>query len=370
LQDRGYAYLDKKRFVPTDLGRLVNGFLIAHFDHYIDYDFTARMEDQLDFISNGKREWVPVLSEFWGAFSNTLSEKQDVARGVPLAEKCPKCSKGELFLQNSRRGLFVGCNRYPKCDYTRPWGSLAEGPMKLGADPATQKEVLLMRGPYGFYVQLGPTEPNADTKPKRAAWPKNIPVATADLDTALKLLSLPRQLGVHPQSGKPVEANIGPFGPYVKHDGGYKSIPKSDSVYDITLARAVELLAAPKSARGAAGKPLGTHPEDQKPITLMSGRYGPYVKHGQVNATVPRDYDSDSLTFEQALEILAAKSAKAAPSTLRRAVAGAARTPAAKRTARPKPAVKKKPARSEPGARPAANKGSPTKTRGKTRTRK
>ena len=321
LQDRGYALLDKKRFMPTDLGRLVNGFLIAHFDHYIDYDFTARMEDQLDFISNGKREWVPVLSEFWDAFSTTLSEKQDVPRGVPLGEKCPKCTKGELFLQNSKRGLFVGCNRYPKCDYTRPWGGLADGPMNLGKDPKTDKDILLMRGPYGFYVQLGPTDPEAETKPKRAAWPKNLPITAADLDTALKLLSLPRQLGNHPDSGKPVETNIGPFGPYIKHDGGYKSIPKSDSVYDISLARALELLAAPKVARGAGGKELGSHPEDQKPVTLMSGRYGPYVKHGRINATVPRDYDPEALTFAESLEILAAKSAKSPPPTTRAAAA-------------------------------------------------
>jgi DNA topoisomerase-1 len=365
LQDRGYAYLDKKRFTPTDLGRLVNGFLIAHFDHYIDYDFTARMEDQLDFISNGKREWVPVLSEFWDAFSATLAQKQDVARGVPLGEKCSKCHKGDLFLQNSRRGLFVGCNRYPKCDYTRPWGSLAEGPMQLGKDPKTDKEVLLMRGPYGFYVQLGPTEPGAKTKPKRAAWPKNVPVASADLDTALKLLSLPRQLGNHPETAKPVEANIGPFGPYVKHDGAYKSIPRSESVYDISLQRAVELLAAPKSERAAAGKQLGAHPEDQKPVTLMSGRYGPYVKHGRINATVPRDYDPEALTLEQGLEILAAKSAKAAPSATRGAARGnQVRAAAAKRSSRTKAKVEEAPQPMKRTGRSSAKKKPSARARG------
>ena len=342
LQDRGYAYLDKKRFVPTDLGRLVNGFLTAHFDHYIDYDFTARMEDQLDFISNGKREWVPVLSEFWDAFSTTLDQKQNVARGVPLGEKCPKCKKGELYLQNSRRGLFVGCSRYPDCDYTRPWGGLADGPMNLGKHPSSGLDVLLMRGPYGYYVQLGPTIPEATAKPKRAAWPKNVPVATAELDLALKLLSLPRQLGMHPQTGKPVEASVGPFGPYVKHDGAYKSIPKTDSVYDIALDRAVELLAAPKAARTPAGKQLGVHPEDQKPVTLLSGRYGPYVKHGRVNATVPRDYEPDSLSLDQALEILAAKAARdgasGKPVKGRRAGNGERKTTTAKSRPPKKPA--------------------------------
>jgi DNA topoisomerase-1 len=311
LQDRDYAYLDKKRFVPTDLGRLVNGFLIAHFNPYIDYDFTARMEDQLDFIANGKRDWVPVLKEFWQAFSTTLAEKQDVSRGSPLGEKCPKCKKGELHLQNSRRGLFVGCSRYPDCDYTRPWGALADGPMKLGKDPNSGLDVLLMRGPYGYYVQLGPTDPKAKNKPKRATWPKKSPLATADLDVALKLLAMPRELGQHPRTGKPILANIGPFGPYVKHDGAYKSIPKSDSVYDIGLDRAVELLSAPKTGRGVTtGKRLGLHPEDRQPIILLSGRYGPYLKHGRLNATVPQDYDADKLTLEQALAILAAKQVK------------------------------------------------------------
>ncbi len=334
LQDRGYAYLDKKRFMPTDLGRLVSGFLIAHFNPYVDYDFTARMEDQLDFISDGKRDWVPVLKEFWQAFSTTLAEKQEVARGSPLGEKCPKCKKGELYLQNSRRGLFVGCSRYPDCDYTRPWGALADGPMKLGKDPESSLDVLLMRGPYGYYVQLGPTDPKAKSKPKRAAWPKKAPVATADLDTALKLLALPRQLGQHPRTGMPVLANIGPFGPYVKHDGAYKSIPKSDSVYDIALERAVELLSAPKTARGPAGKHLGVHPRDQRPVALLSGRYGPYIKHGRVNATVPQDYDPATLALEQALAILEAKQAKSrkeAKSKGKSTNAGGARKPTATR---------------------------------------
>jgi DNA topoisomerase-1 len=352
LQDRGYALLDKKRFMPTDLGRLVNGFLIAHFDHYIDYDFTARMEDQLDFISNGKREWVPVLTEFWDAFSATLAQKQDVPRGVPLGEKCPKCRKGDLFLQNSRRGMFVGCNRYPKCDYTRPWGGLADGPMKLGKDPKTDLEVLLMRGPYGYYVQLGPTDPEAEAKPKRAAWPKSMPIATADLDAALKLLSLPRQLGAHPETGQPVEANIGPFGPYVKHEGAYKSIPKSESIHDISLQRAAELLAAPKSARAAGGKELGVHPDDEKPVTLMSGQYGPYVKHGRLNATVPRDYEPSTLTLEQGLEILAAKSAKSSGKAKTSAAGSRQRTAAA--TKRPKSPNK------EAAAPAAAKRASPS----------
>jgi DNA topoisomerase-1 len=265
-------------------------------------------------------------------------------------------------LQNSRRGLFVGCSRYPDCDFTRPWGGLADGPMNLGKDPSSGLDVLLMRGPYGYYVQLGPTGPKAEAKPKRAAWPKNAPVATAELEVALRLLALPRQLGNHPQTDKPVEASIGPFGPYVKHDGAYKSIPKSDSVHDIALDRAVELLAAPKTGRAAAGKPLGVHPADQKPVALLSGRYGPYVKHGKLNATVPQDYDPEKLTLEEALEILAekqGKTAKGGNSKARTAKAGAGKAP---KTAAVAAAPKTKRRSSKPA--PASPATAARKTRG------
>ena len=338
LQERGYALLDKKRFVPTDLGRLVNGFLTANFSRYVDYAFTAEMEEELDQISNGELDWIKVLREFWEPFFGTLQEKLETGRGVPLPaaetpvstwkeyaqrllsedwqqtgrtpESCPKCGK-QLYLQNSKRGPFVGCSGYPKCDYTRPWGELGEGPLTLGQDPETGLDVLLMKGPYGYYAQLGPTVEGARTKPRRASWPSNVPVSTADLETALRVLSLPRDLGLHPETSKPVEANVGRFGPYVKHDGVYKSIPKSESVYDITLARAVDLLAQPKSGQaGGGGRHLGPHPIDQKPVAVMDGRYGPYVKHGNVNVTIPSDMDQATLTLDDAVDLLAEKAAK------------------------------------------------------------
>ncbi|HEU5284738.1 MAG TPA: type I DNA topoisomerase, partial [Burkholderiales bacterium] len=336
LQDRGYAVLDKKRFVPTDLGRLVNGFLTANFSRYVDYAFTAEMEEELDQISNGELDWVKVLREFWEPFVGTLQEKLETGRGVPLPaaeprvstwkeyaqrllsedwqqggrtpESCPKCGK-QLYLQNSKRGPFVGCSGYPKCDYTRAWGELSEGPVTLGQDPDTGLDVLLLKGPYGYYAQLGPTVEGAKTKPRRASWPSNVPVLTADLETALKVLSLPRDLGLHPETNKPVEANVGRFGPYVKHDNVFKSIPKSESVYDITLARAVELLAQPKSGQGG-GRHLGLHPIDNKPVAVLDGRYGPYVKHGNVNVTVPSDMDPATLTLDDAVDLLAEKAAK------------------------------------------------------------
>lgn len=308
LQDRGYALLEKKRFLPTDIGRLVNGFLTSHFSHYVDYGFTANLEEELDEISNGERDWIPVLKDFWKDFSRDLKSKEKVARGSPLDESCPKCGK-QLFLQNSRRGMFIGCSGYPECDYTRPWGNQPEGPVILGSDPASALEVLLLKGPYGFYVQLGQTPQDKTVKPKRAAWPKNIPAASADLDTALKLLALPRQLGLHPETGKPIEASIGRFGPYLKHDGMFKSIPKADNVHDIALARAIQLLAE-KKAGGTGGRSLGTHPEDGRSVVVHNGRYGPYVKHGKVNATIPPSADPAKLTLEEAVELLAAKSAK------------------------------------------------------------
>jgi DNA topoisomerase-1 len=343
LQDRGYALLEKKRFVPADIGRLVNGFLTSHFNRYVDYGFTANLEEELDEISNGERDWVPVLKDFWKDFARNLKSKEKVARGTPLEEACPKCGK-QLFLQNSRRGLFIGCSGYPECDYTRPYGNQPEGPVELGKDPATGKEILLLKGPYGFYVQIGPTPEDKSIKPKRAAWPKNIPATSADLDTALKMLALPRQLGLHPETGKPVEANIGRFGPYVKHDGMFKSIPKADNVHEIGLERAVQLLAEKKAA-GGGGRSLGAHPEDKKTVAVYSGRYGPYVKHGKVNATIPSSMDPATLTLDEALELLATKLAKggARPAKGRRAAAApkaAAPAPAAKKTAKKKPAAK------------------------------
>jgi len=312
LQDRGYALLEKKRFLPTDIGRLVNGFLTSHFNHYVDYGFTARLEEELDEISNGDREWVPVLKEFWKDFARALKSKEKVPRGSPMEEACPKCGK-QLFVQNSRRGLFVGCSGYPDCDYTRPWGDQPAGPILLGKDPTTGLDILLLKGPYGFYVQLGPTPEDKAQKPKRAAWPKSIPVASADLDTALKMLALPRKLGDHPESGKPVEANIGRFGPYVKHDSMFKSIPKAESVHDITLTRAVQLLAEKKAA-GGGGRLLGTHPQDNKAVAVHSGRYGPYVKYGKINATIPVSIDPAKITLDDALELLAAKVTKSGKS--------------------------------------------------------
>ncbi|MFN3544592.1 MAG: type I DNA topoisomerase [Thiobacillus sp.] len=354
LQDREYVVLEKKRFQPTDIGRLVNCFLTRHFNHYVDYDFTAKLEDKLDDVSNGKYKWSRLLGEFWKEFDGDLKAKQDVERGCPILEACPKCGK-PLFMQASKRGLFIGCSGYPACDYTRPLHpATAEGDNVLGKDPATGLEVKLLSGRFGPYVQLGDMpEDKKAPKPRRASWPKDIPLESATLELALKLLSLPREIGIHPETGLPIVANNGRFGPYLLHDGKFKSIPKTDSVYDIDLPRALEVLKMERAPRGADSaasvlKNLGPHPDDGKDITVRAGRYGPYVKHGTTNATLPKDITPEAITLAEALDLLAAR---------------AARGPAKKSTrkAAAKPAAEKKAKTAETKAKPATKKAATTK---------
>jgi DNA topoisomerase-1 len=318
LQNREYVILDKKRFMPTDVGRVVNKFLTDHFAHWVDYEYTAKLEDELDEISNGKEEWVPMLAKFWKDFSAQIEEKESVSRKDVTQEQtdetCPKCGKHQLAIRLGRRGRFIGCAGYPECDYTRNLdGVEGSEPMKkeLGTDAETGKLIQLLQGPFGPYVQLGEME--GDKKPKRVSVPKNVPLEQVDLAVALKLLALPRELGPHPEGGKKVVAAIGRFGPYVSHDGQFKSIPRDESVFDIGLERAVALLKEPKQFGGrGALKVLGKHPEDGQAVSLYSGRYGPYVKHGKVNATLPDEGMISTVTLEEALELLAAKSTKGA----------------------------------------------------------
>jgi DNA topoisomerase-1 len=352
LVNREYVTLDKKRFMPTDVGRVVNKFLTEHFAHWVDYAFTAKLEDELDDISNGKEEWVPVLERFWKDFSAQVIEKESVSRKdvtqEVLEEICPKCGKHQLTNRLGRRGRFIGCAGYPECDYTRNVdGAENQEAQKreIGIDPETSKLIQLLVGPYGPYIQLG--EPEGDKKPKRVSVPKNIAPDAVTLEVAVKLLELPRDLGPHPESGKKVNAAIGRFGPYVSHDGQFKSIPKEENVFDIALERAVALLKEPKqfSARGAL-KVLGKHPEDSQSVALYSGRYGAYVKHGKVNATLPDQGAIGSITLEEAIELLAAKAGKKGGKAgfKPKAKAKAKASPAAKTkaAAKPKPKAKSK----------------------------
>lgn len=319
LQDREYVVLDKKRFTPTDVGRVVNKFLTEHFTKYVDYDFTANLENELDEIAEGTREWVPVMDEFWQGFNQQLLSKADVDRpgNELINEACPKCGK-PLQKQLSRYGSFIGCTGYndtPKCDYKRSLDGAAQvgsDPIVIGKDDETNKEILLMNGPYGPYLQLGVAVEGEKKKPKRVSVPKEISLADMSLETAKMVLSLPRDLGTHPETGKKIVANIGRFGPYVNHDGKFKSIPKTQSVFEIDLAGAVALLAAAHTGPAPLAD-LGAHPSGEGRIEVFSGRYGPYVQHGKIRATLPKSMAPEALTMEEALTLLAEKAAKDAP---------------------------------------------------------
>ena len=339
LQDREYVLLDKKRFTPTDVGRVVNKFLTQHFTRYVDYDFTANLENELDEIAEGGREWIPVLQEFWGDFNQQVKEKANIDRADMTheltGEDCPKCGK-PLSKRLGKYGMFIGCTGYPACDYLRNTneGLAPAEPKLIGSDATSGKDILLLNGPYGPYLQLGMPVEGEKKKPKRVSIPKDIPLADVDMAVAQKLIDLPRDLGQHPETGKKIVANIGRFGPYVNHDGKFKSIPKSDSVFAIDLTRAVELLAQANSGP-APIKELGEHPVAGGAIAVYSGRYGPYVQHGKIRATLSKSQEPETLTLEEALELIASKAAKAAP---------AKKTVAKKATAR-KPAAKKAPAK-------------------------
>ena len=365
LRDRGYVQLDKKRLVPDDKGRLVTAFLESFFNRYVEYDFTAGLEEQLDRVSNDELDWKEVLRDFWREFTGAIDATKELrvtevlnalnevlgpyifpARadgGDPRV--CPTCGTGQLSLKLGKFGSFVGCSNYPECRYTRPLGAEldgtdgaaagADGVKTLGTDPASGQEVTLRNGRFGPYVQLG--EPVEKEKPKRASLPKGWSAAELDLEGALKLLSLPRLVGVHPESGKPIEANLGRYGPYVSHDGVYANLDGVDEVFSVGINRAVAALAEKKEKRGArgavAGRALGEHPGGG-PITVHAGRYGPYVKYGKVNATLPQGTDPEALTLEEAVRLVDAKAEKGGGRK-------PARKPAAKKAAAKKPAAKK-----------------------------
>ncbi|MDX1541428.1 MAG: type I DNA topoisomerase, partial [Geminicoccaceae bacterium] len=334
LQDRNYVRLESRRFVPEDRGRLVNAFLVAFFDQYVQPGFTARLEDQLDAIAAGELDWKELLREFWDPFKDIVGEVSErrVAEVIealndflgpqlfPPKEDggdprlCPLCAAGQLSLKLGRYGAFVGCSNYPDCRYTRPLGVKAEDAAEemekerlIGVDPESREEVRLLRGPYGPYVQLGHGD-----EVKRSSLPPNLKPADLDLETALKLLALPRTVGQHPESGKPIEAGINRYGPYIKHDRFIRLGP-DDDVLSIGMNRAVALIEETKGKGRPAPKTLkelGEHPKDKKPVSLHEGRFGPYVKHGKTNASLPRSLDAGSLTLEAAVELIEKKAGK------------------------------------------------------------
>lgn len=366
LQDREYVLLDKKRFTPTDVGRVVNKFLTEHFTKYVDYDFTANLESALDSVADGERDWVPLMDEFWQGFNQQLLSKADVDRpgNELIGEDCPKCGE-PLQKQLSRFGSFIGCTGYnntPKCDYKRSVDGTANAgsdPVLIGVDTETAKDILLMNGPYGPYLQLGLAVEGEKKKPKRVSVPKEISIATMDLETANMLLSLPRDLGLHPVTNKKVIANIGRFGPYVNHDAKFKSIPKSDSVFTIDLDGAVTLLSAAHTGPAPIFS-LGSHPTEDGQIEVFAGRYGPYVQHAKVRATLPKSMEPEALTLDEALALLSAKAAKDAPVKKAPAKKASAKTAAQKATAKKavlkKVAVKKAVTKKVPSTKTAVKK--------------
>ncbi len=333
LRDRAYVRMDRNRFIPEDKGRLVTSFLTSFFGHYVEYGFTADLEEKLDEVSAGTLGWKELLRDFWNGFSAAIGETKDLKisdvittlnemlgphifpSGKPGEDprKCPACETGELSLKLGRFGAFVGCSDYPNCRYTRQLGQSAEDagsgqPKALGQDPQTGEEITLRSGRFGPYVQRG-----EEKKPKRAGIPKGTNASDVDLEYALKLLALPREVGLHPESGKPIMANFGRFGPYVAHDGQYASLETPEDVFTVGLNRAVTLLAEKKAkSKGRRGpdalKELGA--DDGTAIKLMSGRYGHYVTDGSVNATIPKGTDPLSLTLDQAVALIAERAAK------------------------------------------------------------
>ncbi|HTT80353.1 MAG TPA: type I DNA topoisomerase [Stellaceae bacterium] len=355
LQDRDYVRLDKRRFVPEDRGRLVTAFLTSFFERYVEYNFTADLENQLDDVSGGRIDWKQLLRNFWRDFSLAVDGTKDLTVKAVLEaldgelgphffpndasgrdpRLCPACGKGRLALKLGRFGAFIGCANYPECRYTRAFavdgadadsGAAAADSM-LGTDPATGLRVALKKGPYGHYLQLG--EADNGTKPKRVALPRGLKPADVDLDTALGLLALPREVGRHPETGEPISAGIGRFGAYLKHGKQFASLAGDDDVLSIGLNRAVTLLAEAKSG-GRRGpqllRELGPHP-DGGTVGLYRGRYGPYVSHDGAIASLPKGADPDAFPLDRAIDLLAVQRAKGKPAR------GKPRRPARKRAA-------------------------------------
>ncbi|MEE2654313.1 MAG: type I DNA topoisomerase [Pseudomonadota bacterium] len=340
LQDRNYVRLEKKRFEPENRGRVVTAFLSGYFEQYVEYNFTAELEDRLDLIASGDTNWTQVLRDFWDAFQDAVKGTEDLKISDVIdtldadlgphffpprddgsdTRVCPSCEDGRLGLKLGKGGPFIGCSNYPECNYTRPLSvASAEDdeiagmalPKILGIDPNTEKEVALRKGPFGFYIQLGEAE--GKQKPKRATILKRYSPLEITLEIALALLALPRDVGPHPETGEMIQAGIGRFGPYLKVGSGYTSLSNDEDILSIGLNRAITIIKEkPAKSRGttAALRDLGNHPKDGKPVKVFKGRYGPYVKHGNVNASIPKSETEETITLDKAIEIIAARAAK------------------------------------------------------------
>jgi DNA topoisomerase I len=374
LRDRDYVTIDKRKLIPQAKGRLVTAFLENFFKRYVEYDFTADLEEKLDQVSAGDLNWKDVLRNFWNDFFAQIEDTKELrvtdvldALNEALAplvfpkredgsdpRVCQVCGTGQLSLKLGKYGAFVGCSNYPDCNYTRQLstegGSDAEAvgnePKALGKDPLTDEEITLRSGRFGPYVQRGDGK-----EAKRSSLPKGWKVEDIDHEKALALLNLPRDVGKHPESGKMISAGLGRYGPFVLHDGTYANLESIEDVFSIGLNRAVTVIAEKQANGGKRGgrtaaaalKALGDHP-DGGAITVRDGRYGPYVNWGKVNATLPKGKDPQTVTVEEALVLIAEKAGKGG---------GGKKAPAKKPAAAKKTtaAAKKKPAAKKPAAK-------------------
>ncbi|WOR15167.1 type I DNA topoisomerase [Hyphomonas sp. FCG-A18] len=359
LVDRDYVRIEKKQLIPEDKGRLVTAFLENFFRRYVEYDYTANLEEKLDIISDGKLDWKAFLKEFWDRFTAAIAETKDLRVSEVLdvlnevlgphvfpaidadgntkenPRLCPLCNEGELSLKLGRHGAFVGCSNYPECKFTRPFSTAEEAENAINPDGEevavheNGQPVLLKSGRFGPYLEM--TLPGED-KPKRSSLPKGWSPQDLTAEKALMLINLPREVGKHPEDGEPILANLGRYGPYVQHLKTYANVPTVEEMLEIGLNRAVTLIADKRANPGGRGRTaakalreLGNH-TDGEPIKVFEGRYGPYVKHGKTNATLPKDIAPDAVTLEQAIELIEAKAKK----------------PTKKRATKKKPAAKKK----------------------------
>ena len=335
LQDRGYVSLDNRRFTPVDKGRLLSAFLENFFGKYVQYDYTAKLEENLDKVSAGNLNWKILLREFWNEFSSSVDETKDLrvtnvldalndalrSSVFPNREdgvdprKCNSCEDGKLSLKLGKFGAFVGCSNYPECKFTRPFGgedmSISTEDKLLGQHPDNGADIVLKSGRYGPYVEM-----ETDKKPKRTSLPKSWPYDLMDLDKGLRLINLPRKIGEHPEDGNQIISALGRFGPYIKHNKTYVSLKDPEDMFNLGMNRAVELIADKIANPGRRAnsatvlKDLGKHPESNKAITIMSGRYGPYIKYEKINATLPKNKNPEDITLETALEYINAKISK------------------------------------------------------------
>ena len=343
ISNRGYAEVVNKRFFPTDRGKLLSAFLEKLFAKYVDYGFTAGLEEQLDDITSGKEEWIKVLENFWKDFNHNVSDvKEKRTREVldllneslgelifesdkngKINRKCKLCATGELSLKNSfRGGAFIGCSNYPDCKFTRPLSKskandqIALAEPKLIGQNNYGKDIYLKNGRFGPYLQYEILENEVKTKKskkkkennnfKNVSIPKGIEIDQINLEKAKYLCSLPKIIGKHPESGKDITVNSGRFGPYLKCENKSARLENVEELFTIGLNRAITLIAEAKPGRISSSliKDLGEHPEDKKPVRIMKGQYGPYIKYKSLNATIPEEKDPTELSMEEALILI------------------------------------------------------------------